>query len=147
MTRDLRLGLFLASAFLSAGPLVAEDFTITIPYNFSRLPPSVAMFFAHCSVYSNDPSLGGVSMGEGTRSLNLPGLSPFKGNLVVSFNVRPGQDPALATRYECTGYFSGRDSNGVTVLFFTTKDGPEVRFPLQAGAPFSLATGIQPLPH
>jgi hypothetical protein len=57
----------------------------------------------------------------------------------------PGQDPATATHYQCTGSFVGTES-GATVHYFAHVAGA-TQFPLAAGAPFRLDTGIVPIPR
>jgi hypothetical protein len=146
MSKTLRIALALAAAFVAAAPASAEDFNITIPLQFSNLPPNVDGFLGGCWIYTNEPRLGGRSIGgNNVTRVNIAG-GAYRGDLVLRFNAAPGQDPAAATHYECVGHFVGTD-RGATVHYFTTTFGPEVRFPLAAGAPFSLTTGVQPLPR
>jgi hypothetical protein len=146
MSRILRSAFALAAVVLFAPALRGEDFTITIPLQFSNLPPNVNGFLGGCWIYTNEPRLGGRSIGANNATrVDIAG-GAYRGDLVLRFNAAPGQDPAAATHYECTGHFVGTD-RGATVHYFTTSFGPEVRFPLAAGAPFSLTTGVQPLPR
>lgn len=146
MTRNLRIALGLAAVLLAAVPASAEDFNITIPLQFSNLPPNIDGFLGGCWIYTNEPRLGGRSIGANSSTrVNITG-GAYRGDFVLHFNAAPGQDPSTATHYECTGHFVGTD-RGATVHYFTTSLGPEVRFPLAAGAPFSLTTGVQALPR
>ncbi|HEY3349126.1 MAG TPA: hypothetical protein VGM13_05070 [Thermoanaerobaculia bacterium] len=146
MRRILRVALCLAAVLLAAAPVAAEDFTITIPLQFSNLPPTVDGFLCGCWIYTGEPRLGGRSIGANNATrVNITG-GAYRGDLVLRFNAAPGMDPATATHYECTGHFVGTE-RGATVHYFTTAFGPEVRFPLAAGAPFSLTTGVQALPR
>ncbi len=146
MTKSARVALALAAALVCAAPAAAEDFNITIPLQFANLPPNINGFLGGCWIYAGEPRLGGRSIGanNATRVDIAPGAYPRQ--LVLRFNAAPGQDPATATHYECTGHFVGTD-RGATVHYFTTSFGPEVRFPLAPGAPFSLTTGVQPIPR
>jgi hypothetical protein len=146
MSKIFRIALGLAAVLLAAVPASAEDFTITIPLQFSNLPPNVDGFLGGCYIYTNEPRLGGRSIGaNNVTRVNLTG-GAYRGDLTLRFNAAGGQDPATATHYECVGHFVGTD-RGVTVHYFTTDFGAEIRFPLASGAPFSLTTGVQPLPR
>lgn len=146
MTKTFALTLLLTAVLLSAAPLAAEDFTITIPLQFSNLPPNVDGFLGGCWIYTNEPRLGGRSIGANNATrVNITG-GAHRGDFVLRFNAAPGMDPATATHYECTGHFVGTE-RGATVHYFTTSFGAEIRFPLAAGAPFSLTSGVQPLPR
>lgn len=146
MSKTFRIALGLAAVLLAAVPASAEDFNITIPLQFSNLPTNIDGFLGGCWIYANEPRLGGRSIGaNNVTRVNITG-GAYRGDFVLRFNAGPGQDPATATHYECVGHFVGTD-RGATVHYFTTDSGAEIRFPLAAGAPFSLTSGVQALPR
>lgn len=123
----------------------AAQFNITIPIQVSNLPPNIDGMLLFCSVMTGEPRLGGRYIGIGRKRVNITG-GAYRGNELISFDVNPGQDPALVTHYECTGTFTGTES-GATVHYYNDSIGGSVRFPLTAGAPFRLKTGVLPLPR
>lgn len=127
-----------------APAVYAAQFNITVPIEFSNLPPNINRIQLHCRVMSGEPRLGGRHIGLGMKTVNITG-GAYRGNEVISFDVDPGQDPALVTHYECGGSFTG-DERGATVHYYANLVG-SVRFPLTAGAPFRLNTGVLPLPR
>lgn len=133
--------LTLASICLAANTVSAGQFTITVPVRVSSLPPNVDGMLLACLLYTNEPRLGGRNIGVGRQRVNIAG-GAYSGNATISFDVTPGQDPATATHYGCTGSFVGNES-GATVHYFAGA----TEFPLAAGAPFRLDTGIVPIPR
>lgn len=136
--------LTLASIGLAANTAHAGQFTITVPVRVSSLPPNVDGMLLTCMLYTNEPRLGGRNIGVGRQRVNIAG-GAYSGNATVSFDVAAGQDPATATHYQCTGSFVGGES-GATVHYFAKTAGA-TEFPLAAGAPFRLDTGVAPIPR
>ncbi len=123
-----------------ATPAAAFDFTFTIPVQFTNLPPEVTQFLVGC--YVQVPS--GATVGQGSRMIPITG-GGFTGDVTLQFNANTGMDPATATRYQCSGYFFGSGpTTSVVPHYFETSYGP--RFPLAAGAPFRVDTGVVALP-
>jgi hypothetical protein len=147
MNNKLTVGIVMAAwALLGAAQAAhAEDFNITIPLEISNLPPSIAGMLVFCSVMTGEPRLGGRYMGNLTKRVEMSG-GGFRGNVTLNFNASAGQDPSLATHYECGGSFVG-DERGATVHYFSESVSGSPRFPLAAGATFRLKTGIRPLPR
>lgn len=123
----------------------AAQFNITIPIQVSNLPPNIDGMLLFCSVMTGEPRLGGRYIGIGRKRVNITG-GAYRGNELISFDVNAGQDPALISHYECTGTFTGTES-GATVHYYNDSFANSPRFPLAAGAPFRLKTGILPLPR
>jgi hypothetical protein len=122
-----------------AAPAAAYDFTFTIPVQFTNLPPEVTQFIVGC--VAQLPS--SASVGQGNRIIPITG-GAYTGDVTIQFNAITGMDPATATRYQCTAYFFGTVSAGLTPHYFESSYGP--RFPLAVGAPFRLDTGVAALP-
>jgi hypothetical protein len=124
----------------------AEDFNITVPLSFTSLPPNVDGALLACWIYTGEPGRGGRSIGIGRKRVDISG-GAYSGNTTLSFNVDPGQDPSLVTHYECVTSFVGNES-AATVHYFTDRTGAGgVRFPLAAGAPLRLTTGVRAIPR
>jgi hypothetical protein len=127
----------------------ASDFSITIPVRLSNLPPNVQRLSIGCGVYEYRPGIARVIGQKSPPVLVEMSGGGYSGNVVVSINAAPGQDPANATDYQCSAYFIASDPagtvGGVPIFYFQTAASPT--FPLAAGAPFHLDTGRQPMPH
>jgi hypothetical protein len=123
-----------------AGQAFAYDFTFTVPIQFSGLPSDVYQFALSC-----DAELAsGLPVGHALRMVPITG-GGYSGDVTLQFNADPGRDPATAVRYSCSAYFFGRDPPGaVGPRYFYDPSSPT--FPLVAGAPFRLRTGLTPLP-
>ena len=144
MTIPLRNSL-LAAALLAAAPCaLAEDYNITVPLQFASLPANVSALQLACLVYANEPRLGGRNIGIGRKRVEISG-GALRANATVNFNANAGQDPSTGTHYECVGSFTG-DESGATVHYYSGS-GISATFPIAAGAPFRLKTGVLPIPR
>ena len=125
----------------------APDFTITVPVEASGLPAGVNQMMTACQVLTNQNM---PVVGAGSTSTAVTGRA-FRGDVTVTVKAQASVDPATATRYSCSVWFIDQLRPGVSrVIYFspgTTPDGGLFQnFPLVAGAPFKLETGILPLP-
>ncbi len=136
--------LTMAVISLAANTAQAGQFTITVPVRATNLPPNIDAMLLACLLYTNEPRLGGRNIGIGRQRVEISG-GAYSGNATISFDVTPGQDPAAATHYECMGSFVG-DESGATVHYFSNVVGAS-EFPLAAGAPLRLKTGVAPIPR
>jgi len=146
MNRATQAALCAAAALLAFTPAAyAEDFNITVPLDMSNLPPNIAGIMVSCAVITGEPRLGGRYVGNLTKRVDVKG-GAFRGNVTINFNATAGLDPALVTHYECSSSFVG-DERGVTVHYFNDSFATSSRFPVTAGAPFRLKTGVLPIPR
>jgi hypothetical protein len=137
MSRVVSFLLATALSSLGATAASAEDFVFTVPMNFSRLPPDISSFQVSCTALQ---ASYGVVVGGGDARPTMSG-GEFHGDVTIRFNATAGHDPATAHYYECRmiSFFTDR---GVQYSFYGSSS---PTFPLQAGAPMVLDTGIQPI--
>ena len=137
MNRKFSFLLASGLSLLTATPAMAEDFLITVPINFSNLPPDISNFVVSCSALQESY---GVVVGGGDARPRMSG-GEFHGDVTVRFNATAGHDPATAHYYQCRAISFYTDS-GMSYSFY----GPSSpTFPLQAGAPMVLDTGVRPI--
>jgi hypothetical protein len=124
------VGFFATAAF-------AEDFTFTVPVDFSNLPPEITRAAITCNAYRS--AIGG-GVGARGAGITITG-GAYHGDVTIRFDAYPERDPATATHYECTAVLMGSGE----VIYARVGETPT--FPLQPGAPFLLDTLIQPIPR
>lgn len=130
--------LALAFAFF-ATPAFAEDFTITVPVEFSALPPNVDRLFVSCQVIEENLSRVTVAAG---RELPITG-GAYRGDVVFAVNANAGRDPSLAVQYRCVAWLIGRTPSNPNQRYFGgASESLLERFPLAPGAPVVLDTGL-----
>jgi hypothetical protein len=144
-------------AALLSSPASAQQFTFAVPIDVSNLPPNIDRMFVHCSIFSGTP-LRPVHDATTYRETQIaipqvpfPGdasrtVGTYRGDAVVTLNVRPGVDPSIVTHYRCFAQFGGTEG-GAYVGYFGATNPISPRFPLVDGAPFLLDTTILPLPR
>ncbi len=142
MSRFYAISLAAVVSLLTSAPALATDFTFTIPVNFRYLPSDVVSFQGACYVYSASRTQIGIGR---IPFIPISG-GDYAGDVTVQFNADPGRDPATAAYYQCEGHFVGHNAPGVVPAFYF-ENPTSPTFPLQAGAPFRLNTGNQPITH
>ena len=127
--------IFAGAVSVFATAAFAEDFTFTVPVDFSNLPPDVTHATIGCSAYR---SASGGGVGAGGRNITIT-AGAYHGDVTMRFDAYPERDPATATHYACTALLMGSGD----VIYARAGETPT--FPLQPGAPFLLNTRIQPI--
>ena len=130
----------LALAFAAfATPAFAEDFTLTVPVEFSALPPNVDRLFVSCQIIEENLSRVTVAA---SREIPITG-GAYRGDVVFAVNAIATRDPALAVQYRCQAWLIGRTPANPNQRYFGGASESSIeRFPLAAGAPMVLDTGL-----
>lgn len=135
--RSLRTtGLALALLALPATAW-AEDFNITIPIDFTRLPPEVNAFDVSCLVRTRpSDDLTGRVVGDGEVNGLRIAAGTYRGDVTVRFNARAASDPTTARYYSCGLTMHTADRR--TLHSAEIQSGRA--FPLSRGAPVTTHT-------
>ena len=99
-------------ALTHMGAVCADDFSFTIPFDATNLPPEIRFVRVTCSVWQ-----GGTPIGSGQYRIGVNG-GTVRGEALVSFNASRGQDPLRATRWTC-GLIFDEDEAGEKSYAFT----------------------------
>jgi hypothetical protein len=144
-------------------PALAQQFTFVVPVHVANVPirltppppppgapappPApylISRYQVACWIYVGDPRAGGFSLGSGIWGTEIPIASrtadtvTFDAEVRVTIpNVPMGHDPAAVTHYRCDLSFPP---------FFLPDTPASQRFPIAAGQPFMLSTGVLPMP-
>jgi hypothetical protein len=90
----------------------AEDFSFTVPFDATNLPPEIRFVRVACSVWQ-----GGTPIGSGQYRVAVTG-GMVRGEAIVAFNAVKGQDPKRATRWTC-GLIFDEDEAGEKSFAFS----------------------------
>ncbi len=101
---------------LGWGNAHAEDFSFSVPYDATNLPPEIRFLRVACSVW-----LGGTPIGSGQYRVAVNG-GTVRGEAIVAFNATHGQDPQRATRWTCGLIFDEDESGEKSYAFSDPSD-------------------------
>lgn len=115
----------------------AEDFNITIPIDFTRLPPDVTAFDIGCLVRTRPTDdLTGRIVGDGESGRIPISGGSYRGDVTVRFNARASADPTTARYYSCALTMFGAAGRALHSADIAAGRA----FPLARGAPIATAT-------
>lgn len=147
--RALILSLCVPLGLCAVAPAAfADDFTITVPVDVDGAPLDINRLVTSCQVFTD---VNSVVVGAASTNTPMSG-GAFRGDVVVRVNASGGVDPAQGTRYRCSMWFVavGAYTGGADIYYYSdnTEDGRRFRrFPVVAGEPMTLTTGMLPLPR
>ncbi len=99
-------------AALMVASASAEDFSFSVPYEATHLPPEIRFLRVTCSVWQ-----GGTPIGSGQYRVGVSG-GTVRGEAIVTFSANKGQDPRRATRWTC-GLIFDEDEKGEKSFAFS----------------------------
>ncbi|MSQ58679.1 MAG: hypothetical protein EXR36_03295 [Betaproteobacteria bacterium] len=111
----MRMALPLLFALLGANAS-AEDFSFTVPFDATNLPPEIRFMRVACSVWQ-----GGTPIGSGQYRVAVAG-GVARGEAIVTFNATKGQDPKRATRWTCGLIFDEDEAGEKSFAFSDPSD-------------------------
>jgi hypothetical protein len=139
ITKTLTIAVLVS--LLAPSLAAAQDFAITVPVQFSKLPTNVKTFAVSCEVTAPGPSL----MGKGTSGAqSVPAGGAFSGELKVAVTVNAGKDRTKVDAYRCWLWFTAADpASGASVDYFRWDDptlglNPPRQFPTDRTAPLAV---------
>jgi hypothetical protein len=140
-------------ALLAPMSASAQDFAISVPVQFSKLPTNVKTYAVSCEVTAPGPMRAQETMGKGTSGAqSVPAGGAFNGELKVAVTVNAGKDRTKVDAYHCWLWFTAADpASGASVDYFRWDDptlgaNPPRPFPTDKAAPLvvDLRGAIQP---
>lgn len=110
------MALLILVATLLGAHAHAEDFSFSVPYEATNLPPEIRFLRVTCSVWR-----GGIPIGSGQYRVGVTG-GTVRGEAIVTFNANKGQDPQRATRWTCGLIFDEDEAGEKSFAFSDASD-------------------------